>query len=878
MQTVTDPLGHTTVHDFDSQRRRVKLVDALGHETRYEYDGNGNLTRTTFHDGSTRTASYDPAGRRITETDQAGRTTTFGYDAVGRLVSVTNAEGETTTYTRDEVGNLVEQTDAEGRKTRFEYDAAGRLTRRVKPLGQEETFAYDPEGDLIAHTDANGVTVGFEYDVNNRLVRKELPEGPVLYAYQPTGLRTRAGDDTFLFDARGRLVRETKAGGAVVEHGWDAAGNRTSVKAGGVTTTYAYDALNRLTTITDPTGVTTYGYDAVGNRTGLTRPNGAVTTWEYDDLNRLEAVVNAGPGGALRSRYDYTLGPAGNRITVAESGPATTGRTVTYAYDGVYRLTGETVDEPGTADDRAVAYEYDDVANRLTKTTVAGGATVVVASVYDDNDRLTTEAATTTMARRAFPPRLLAGFTLSPVVGVLWAWGLGWRRGGGSRRVRRRRLRRRLVVLPMAVTLVLAPAVARAAMLDLVTPRAAAAATTMETTTYTYDDEGNTLSRTQGAATDTYQWDAEDRLVGAALAVGTTVAFGYDADGIRNRRTVDGVATRIVTDRSVELARVLVEDDGTEPVRYVWGDDLLAQSHATAGVHFPLTDGQASVRHLTDTAGNVTDAYTYDAFGVTLSQTGSTPNDFRFVGEQRDPNVGFQYHRARWYAQATGRFLSTDPAPGQLFDPLTLHKYLYAGADPVNKADPSGLDFTLLGISFSFAQWAGLSALAGVGAGLLTYAVTKSKVAAFAIGGAVFLGLLTFGISLEASAIAAPIGSQVGPAFQTFLSRLLDNIRIVMVGAQQLSRTLTFGFRRFLETNYNSIEAYNYLANRLGQLYQRSGAICRVLHRCVTLLAEGTVAAGLAAQVEIHQVYNRVDLARFRSEVLIPLRNSVICP
>ena len=35
-----------------------------------------------------------------------------------------------------------------------------------------------------------------------------------------------------------------------------------------------------------------------------------------------------------------------------------------------------------------------------------------------------------------------------------------------------------------------------------------------------------------------------------------------------------------------------------------------------------------------------------------------------------------------------------DPAEGMPFDPASLHKYLYAAANPVNMSDPTGLMFS----------------------------------------------------------------------------------------------------------------------------------------------------------------------------------------
>ena len=38
----------------------------------------------------------------------------------------------------------------------------------------------------------------------------------------------------------------------------------------------------------------------------------------------------------------------------------------------------------------------------------------------------------------------------------------------------------------------------------------------------------------------------------------------------------------------------------------------------------------------------------------------------------------------------TGRFLSRDPEDGCKYNSASLHKYLYAGGDPVNAKDPTG--------------------------------------------------------------------------------------------------------------------------------------------------------------------------------------------
>jgi RHS repeat-associated protein len=87
--------------------------------------------------------------------------------------------------------------------------------------------------------------------------------------------------------------------------------------------------------------------------------------------------------------------------------------------------------------------------------------------------------------------------------------------------------------------------------------------------------------------------------------------------------------------------------------------------------------------------------YDYDAFGNLIHQTGTTPNNYLFAGEQFDPDLNLYYNRARYLNTSTGRFWTMDSYEGDSQSPLSLHKYLYAGNDPVNRFDPSGHDFDI---------------------------------------------------------------------------------------------------------------------------------------------------------------------------------------
>lgn len=89
-------------------------------------------------------------------------------------------------------------------------------------------------------------------------------------------------------------------------------------------------------------------------------------------------------------------------------------------------------------------------------------------------------------------------------------------------------------------------------------------------------------------------------------------------------------------------------------------------------------------------SGSVTDRYDYEAFGNLTFNSGTAANAYRYAGEQYDPDLGLYYNRARYVNTDSGRFWSMDGFEGMLEEPASLHKYLYAHANPVMFNDLSG--------------------------------------------------------------------------------------------------------------------------------------------------------------------------------------------
>jgi len=444
------------------------------------------------------------------------------------------------------------------------------------------------------------------------------------------------------------VVRKTYADGSTDTYSYDALGRSkqvvTSDSSGtSKTTTYDYDSMGRLSKETQTSGATLeYGYDNAGNLTTLkvTNTQGEVdtTTYTYDKLNRLSSV-SSNAGEVTSYRYDAV----GNQSEISYSN----GNKADYGYDALNRLTSIT--HKNAQDTTLASFTY--TLSPMGERTQIAEPNRTSSYRYDDLGRLVEESISD-----AKNGDYTASYTYDKV----------------SNRV--------------------------ASTIDGVSTNYSYdendRLTEQGGTSYSYDDNGNTLTETLDGETTTYTYNSRNQLVKTVTPT-QTISYSYNSNGIRTSKTVQNVTTNYLVDENQAYAQVLQESvDGTTEVSYTYGSDLISQRRAnkTTTYHY---DGLGSARYLSDDTGALTDSYDYEAFGKLLNSEGNTSNNYLYTGEQQDKETKQYYLRARYYAPTTGRFTQQDTYMGNSADPVSLHKYLYANANPVTYTDPTG-EFSMM--------------------------------------------------------------------------------------------------------------------------------------------------------------------------------------
>jgi RHS repeat-associated protein len=213
-----------------------------------------------------------------------------------------------------------------------------------------------------------------------------------------------------------------------------------------------------------------------------------------------------------------------------------------------------------------------------------------------------------------------------------------------------------------------------------------------------YDFNGNMTANGLGQ---TYQWDAENRLVKITYADLSSTEFAYDGLSRRTRITEKNSANTITSDK-----------------RYIWsgGNQPAEERDATtnavtkrffaegeqriggtdAGFYYYAKDHLGSVREITNSTGAIAARYDFDLWGKRTKISGTLDSEVGYTGHHHHAKSGLILTWYRAYDAEMGRWLSADP----LGEEGGLNLYGYVLNSPTGRWDPLGQSYWDISVSF----------------------------------------------------------------------------------------------------------------------------------------------------------------------------------
>ncbi|MDX6694606.1 MAG: hypothetical protein QOF02_2209 [Blastocatellia bacterium] len=335
------PTGRSVTMDYNPNSDLLRMTDQYGFATSFkDYDAYGNpqtITRQTSGDESVvKHQTFDERSRLKSVSDDLGPSEAYAYDALDRMIRQTITDPTTfhdsmnvsMTYLPE--GQLKSMTQAGGTQQMTvvnDYDGLGRMKEtKETPSDAGEfirPFVYDRNSNLTEETDRRGVKRTRVYDALN------FPTSETLSGPNGATLNTMSAPEV---DKVGNPKRVVNLYGQEIRLDYDGL-HRLSVRhlpGGTYKEEFGYDDIGNITSTKDRNGrETAIVYDAINRRKELRDPAGRVTTWSYDDAQRMVTMQQA-----LQGLLEITKEDALGRLLLRETRFGSTVYKTTIAYDG----------------------------------------------------------------------------------------------------------------------------------------------------------------------------------------------------------------------------------------------------------------------------------------------------------------------------------------------------------------------------------------------------------------------------------------------------------------------------------------------------------------------------------------------------------------
>ena len=648
---------------------------------------------------------------------------------------------------------LTETSSLNGKNTVKRFDSSARTWTRTSPMGRVSKTELDEKGRIKRSILPGIFPIDLNYDARGRLSTQVQGDRSTSYGYDSRGYLssvTNALNQTTTFDndLLGRTRSQTLPDGRSISMSYDANGNMTSITPPGKPASYfTFDPRNMMSTsvLSSEAATTSYTYTPDRKPATVTRPNGNVVSYNYNSTSG-QLVSLSSPTHWLGYAYSGT-GQVENLSRVNAGSSAEQG--LYFAYDGpllhIVHAYGEV---PWYA-----VYSYDNNLQPKRKLAVIGGPSMPPAGLqveheYDDDGFLIGYFIPEVNYRVSFLSRdpasgkltkakyyleyddtfsynsfgeIISYSGLRPDLNIEYTYNI---------------TRDKLGRIQSKSESLLGNSISHDFEYDLSGRLTRATVTGRPTNLYSYDSNGNRLTKTSGTAVTTSTYNDKDQLLTSGgyeytytangerrtktmTATGASTSYRYDSFGnltgvtLPDGKTIDYVLDGLNRRVGKKINGALVEgyayfDDNRLAARFDLQQPFEVQAYAytenrltpeVAIDYSSSLDEDRSFRIYIDEKGTpntivnntqrqITQKLEIDEFGVVLSDTNPGHFPFGLAGCLYDIDTKLCHFGARAYDPEVGRWLQRDPI---LFDGGDTNLMGYVANDPVNKIDPSGL-------------------------------------------------------------------------------------------------------------------------------------------------------------------------------------------
>jgi YD repeat-containing protein len=223
--TLVTPSGQTVTYTYTNHQIASIKVDSTTLLSSVTYDPFGPVTGWTWGNNTTVTRGYDEDSNPH-QIVTAGVTNAYTVDYASRITGLSDSGLSSNSFT-------------------YGYDSLDRVTSGTSSA-KSRGYTYDANGNRLTQTGSTAYTET-NSTTNNQVVSLAGGGIPRTYAYDAAGNTKRYGNNSYTYNARGRMLTATVSGS---------------------TTTYIYNALGQLAENSTSTGATYLMYDEAGHLIG----------------------------------------------------------------------------------------------------------------------------------------------------------------------------------------------------------------------------------------------------------------------------------------------------------------------------------------------------------------------------------------------------------------------------------------------------------------------------------------------------------------------------------------------------------------------------------------------------------------------------------